>query len=112
MRIPGAEHAVIDPFKIRSYLLSTEHPIGRQKAAFFAMLGYRRANWREFAQLMQEHVATEHAMLMGVTQFGTKYAVVAFVTGQTSSPTIISVWIVRTGETFSRLVTAYPGGIR
>jgi len=113
MRMPSAEHAVIDPFKIRNYLLSTEHPIGRQKAAFFATLGYRRANWREFAQLMRKHVATEHAMLMGVTQFGTKYAVVDFVTGPNKrSATIISVWIVRAGETFPRLVTAYPGGIR
>ncbi len=52
-------------------------------------------------------------MLIGVTQFGTKYAVVEIVTGPNKrSATIISVWIVRTGETFSRLVTVYPGGIQ
>ncbi len=113
MHMLGAESAVIDPFKIRNYLLSIEHHIGRRKAAFFAMLGYARANWQVFAQLMRRHAESEHATLTAVTPFGSKYTVVEYVTGPTTrSATIISVWIIRTGETFPRLVIAYRGELR
>ncbi len=113
MRIPGAEHAVIDPFKIRNYLLSQAHEDGRHKAAFFAILGYHRANWLELNALLRLHAAAEHAQFTGVTPHGMKYTVVEYVTGPSKrSATIISVWIVRNGEHFPRLVTAYRGGIR
>ena len=45
MRLPGAEHARIEPEKIREYLLSPDHPVGRFKARFFASLGYERSRW-------------------------------------------------------------------
>jgi hypothetical protein len=35
-----AEHAVIKPAKIRDFLLSTSHPVGRFEAPFFANLRY------------------------------------------------------------------------
>jgi hypothetical protein len=37
---PDWEKAEIDPAKIRDYLLSLTHPVGRFKAPFFAALGY------------------------------------------------------------------------
>jgi uncharacterized protein DUF6883 len=46
MKLPAAEHAVIARAKIRDYLLSTSHPVGRFKASFFASLGYTNSNWR------------------------------------------------------------------
>ena len=45
MRIPGAERALVDPAKVREYLLSPIHPVGRFKARFFATLGYTGENW-------------------------------------------------------------------
>ena len=45
MKLPAAERAVIESAKIRDYLLSTSHPVGRFKAPFFASLGYTSANW-------------------------------------------------------------------
>jgi hypothetical protein len=50
MKLPEAERAVIAPAKIRDYLLSTSHPIGRFKSPFFTSLGYTRANWRRLEQ--------------------------------------------------------------
>ncbi len=38
--MPGAERGVIEDAKLRGYLLSSEHPIGRFKARFFAALGF------------------------------------------------------------------------
>ena len=40
MQLPNAEQAVVDEVKIRTYLLSSEHPVGRFKAAFFRGLGF------------------------------------------------------------------------
>lgn len=36
---------VIDPVKLRDYLLSRTHPVGRFKAASFLSLGYSADNW-------------------------------------------------------------------
>ena len=35
MSLPNLDRAVIDPAKVRDYLLSDVHPVGRFKAAFF-----------------------------------------------------------------------------
>jgi len=40
VRIRNAEHAVVDPAKLRDYLLSPEHPVGRAKARYFTALGF------------------------------------------------------------------------
>ena len=45
MQLPRADSALCDEAKIRDYLLSREHPIGRAKARFFESLGYTRREW-------------------------------------------------------------------
>ena len=40
MKLPFAERAIVEPEKVREYLLSPTHPVGRFKAAFFHALGY------------------------------------------------------------------------
>ena len=47
MRLPGGERALIDPEKLRDYVLSRAHPVGRFKAAFFASLGYEIDTWHD-----------------------------------------------------------------
>ncbi len=39
MRIPNANKAVIDSEKLRNYILSPIHPVGRFKATFFKKFG-------------------------------------------------------------------------
>ena len=43
--LPNAATAVIEPSKIRDYLLSSSHPIGRFKAVVFTALGYSQEDW-------------------------------------------------------------------
>ena len=43
--LPDSEKAHIDSAKIRDYILSTEHPVGRFKAALFYHMGYNREKW-------------------------------------------------------------------
>ena len=45
MSLPNADRAFVDPTKIRQYLLSEIHPVGRFKAAVFLTLGYSAARW-------------------------------------------------------------------
>lgn len=113
MQIPGAERALVDPFKVLNYLLSFDHPVGRHKAVFFATLGYHRANWHEFAMQLQQHALRDSVALTEETPFGDKYVIARMTTGPNGhSAIIVTVWIVRHGETFPRLVTAYPGRTR
>ena len=49
MNLPNADRAVIDARKVRSYLLSRSHPIGRFKAAFARALPHlprKELSWR------------------------------------------------------------------
>ena len=45
MSLPNIERAVIDPAKIRDYLLAAAHPVARFKARFFVSLGYTADQW-------------------------------------------------------------------
>jgi hypothetical protein len=38
--LPNADRAVIEDAKVRDYLLSATHPIGRFKSVFFVALGF------------------------------------------------------------------------
>ena len=75
MILRGAEHAVVDPAKVRDYLLSHEHPIGRFKAVFVQSLGYAQIDWprlqSDLLDLCRRHDAVEGQ----ASQFGRKYGV-------------------------------------
>lgn len=47
MQLPNSESAIVPEEKLRDYLLSPTHPIGRYKASFFHDLGYEQVNWQE-----------------------------------------------------------------
>lgn len=44
--LPNADRAIIEPAKLRDYLLSEMHPVGRFKARFFHALGYEADAWK------------------------------------------------------------------
>lgn len=109
MKIPGAERAIVDPAKVRDYLLSAEHRVGSAKARFFTNLGFERRNW---AVLQQEllRFATQEAQFGSATRFGQKYVVPGTIQGPAGRVApLVAVWIVLNGEDFPRFVTAYPG---
>ena len=74
MKIPGAERAVVDPAKVRNYLLSREHPVGSAKARFLAHLGFDAQNWTALRDELHRF-ASQEAQLGPVTRFGQKYLV-------------------------------------
>jgi hypothetical protein len=113
VRLPNADRAIVDPAKVRDYLLSPEHPVGRAKARFFAALGFTRATWPDLQRARLAHGAAGAAELLPVTPYGQKYVVRGMLQGPAgASAAAVTIWIVLHGEDAPRLVTAYPEEVR
>lgn len=78
MKLPNAEQMFIPQRKLIDYLLSTTHPSGRSKAAFFARFVFTEAVWESLAAPDER------------------------------TPRIRSAWFIETGDVIPRLVTADP----
>ena len=103
-----ADAAVITARKLQDYLLSTAHPIGRYKAAFFINLGYTSEAWQVLERDLRDLLRGAVPQLE-VTEYGQKFAT----HGQLKGPTgrvasVVAVWIILAGESAPRFVTAYP----
>ena len=110
MKLPGASGAVIDDAKLRNYLLSFVHPIGRYKAAFFARFGYTPDNWRLLKADLLLLVQAAEARQTHVSVYGQKYEVRGIIKGPNGRAVeIVTIWMVRQGEKTPRFVTAFPG---
>ncbi len=110
MKLPNAAIAVIGEAKVRDYLLSPTHPIGRHKARVFARLGYSQDRWHELeADLRAQHLVQD-VENTSESPYGPKYRIRAILIGPAGvSAEIVSVWIIKTGESVPQLVTAMPG---
>jgi hypothetical protein len=109
LQIPNADRAVIEPAKLRDYLLSSTHPVGRFKAAFFLTLGYSAAAWTRLKDDLRSQHLSHDAIAVASTPYGQKYVIRATLVGPAGrSARVSSVWVVRAGEDFPRFVTAYP----
>ena len=110
MRLPGGRRAIIDPEKLRDYVLSRVHPVGRFKADFFASLGYETDNWEDLDRALRAAADQAEAELEERTPYGQKYRIRSILEGPAGrSAEIVSVWIILHEETAPRLVTVMPG---
>jgi uncharacterized protein DUF6883 len=109
VKLPAAERAVMDSRKIREYLLSPSHPVGRFKAAYFARLGYTLESWQDFASSLHAAVMRDEVDSIETTPYGRKFRVRSILEGQGGTRAgVISVWIIRQGEEVPHLVTVMP----
>jgi hypothetical protein len=114
MKLPNRQKAVIPEAKIREYLLSTSHPYGRHKAAFFKRFGFSAESSGVLVSALREHAERYDVVRVDETEFGTRYIVEGQLrTPDGRAPTVRVVWFVERGDNRPRLVTAYPlgGGI-
>jgi hypothetical protein len=108
--IPNADRATIDAAKLRDYLLSAAHPIGRFKARFFAALGFSSPQWTELADAFRIQHLTQAAEASAPTGYGQTFTIRAILVGPTGqSALVVSVWFIPAGGDVPRFVTAYPG---
>jgi hypothetical protein len=109
MTIPNADRAVIDAAKIRDYLLSDTHPVGRFKATFFSALGYSTDSWERLRDDLLNLVRTAPAAPGTPSAFGRTFQVDGMLTGPLNrSAEVRTVWMTHTSEDIPRFVTAFP----
>jgi hypothetical protein len=109
MALPNPDRAVIDPFKVRDYLLSSAHPVGRFKARFFVSLGYTADRWEKLQSDILGVARSGTVSGETVTSYGCKFEVDGILTAPSGrSAGVRTVWIIRAGEDFPRLVTVFP----
>ncbi len=101
---------VIDPAKIRDYLLSSSHPIGRFKALFFFRLGYTLEEWDVLERDLRSVCARGVRRSTIAGPYGVKHVIGGRLVGPSGlTADVTTVWIAREGESSLRFVTAYPG---
>ena len=111
MKLPFRQRVTIPEAKIRGYLLSTSHPYGRHKAAFFKRFGFSAESWGLMASALRAHAEQCDVARVDDTEFGTRYIVEGPLrTPDGRAPIVRVVWFIEKGDNRPRLVTAYPLG--
>jgi hypothetical protein len=109
MRLPNADDAQVEFEKLRYYLISETHPIGRSKGRFFRSIGFDESRLAVLKHGLIAIARTEDIVEAVASPHGTKY----IVDGSIATPSgeqvrLRTVWIVDKGQDNPRFVTAYP----
>ena len=108
--LPAIERAHIEPAKVRDYLLSAVHPVGRFKAVVFEALGYKAEEWERLRDDLLALARTTEEVPGQTSAFGQKYEVSGSLRGPNGREArFICVWLVPTGDGSPRFITAFPG---
>ena len=109
MNLPNADAAEIAPEKMRDYLLNPRHPDGAGKAAFFMALGFDADEPAVFAKALLTLCIQFPVTSVTKSSHGTKYVIDGALISPTGRMAMVrTVWIVDSGLTIPRLVTAFP----
>ena len=103
----NADRAIIEPAKLRDYLLNPANENNGGKWVIFAVLGYTRANWQDLETDLREQHLTQAAVDAGRSGYGVKHEIVASLRGARRSGTIRSFWQYDYGSEVPRFLTAY-----
>ena len=109
MKIPNAEHADIPSAKLRDYLLSLTHPVGKWKAKVFQRYGFHAGNVELLKSGLLVIGKSQDIKETIQSRYGLKYVV----DGSLQNPlgealNVRTIWVVETGKRAPRFVTAYP----
>ena len=107
MKIPGVEHALISR-EVVGYLLNPDHPDGASKARLLAHAGFDITRPEELEQALTAQHLSSDAREGKRSPFGTKYEVTGPLSGPKGSVMATSIWMIRYGESFPRLITLIP----
>src|SRR5687768_3162775 len=101
MSVPNIEQAIIEPGKVRDYLLSAAHPVGRFKCAFFVSLGYSAERWEMLRDDILKLARDADPIAGKSSRHGRKLEVDGILSGPSGrSAAVKCVWNIRTGEQF------------
>jgi hypothetical protein len=109
MKLPNAYLATVSPRKVRGYLLSSTHPRGKSKAAFFRNLGFPAEEPQWLIAELRRHAAENKVFQSTETDFGSRYVVDGWIISPVGATAPVrAVWFVDTGQEIPRFVTAHP----
>ncbi len=109
MKLPNRERAIIPETKVIDYLLSSTHPYGRHKAAFFHRFGFVVESWGILRTAVLQHADEHEVAVVTRSQFGTRYTVEGALSSPDGRrPEVRVVWFVEADDDVPRLVTVYP----
>jgi hypothetical protein len=108
VRLPGHDDVEIAPEKLRDYLLSPSHPVGRFKARLLAALGFTRERPELLEAELRRIAAAGEVAQQEDTPYGRKYTVQGVLAGPTGSRSVITVWFQERDRGRVRLVTVRP----
>jgi len=109
MELPNRSQAVVPREKVVDYLLSTTHPTGRHKAAFFGRFGFGVENWELLVDALLRHVQENDVARQENSPFGIRYVVEGIMVMADGRDALMrTVWFIDTDNDTPRLVTAYP----
>jgi hypothetical protein len=107
--LPNASLAVVESSKVRDYLLSSTHPVGRFKSVVFFALGYTQQDWMRLRDDLRSHAAIGEALAGEPGTYGRKYIVSGTLTGPNGRTSRFrTVWLLETEVSAPRFLTAYP----
>jgi hypothetical protein len=108
VKLPRAEAVQIDARKVRDYLLSQTHPVGRFKARVFGAVGFDDTKTDDFIAEIRRIAAAGDVAEAEDFEFGRKYTVPGELRGPAGTVLVLTVWIQEPGQADVRLVTVRP----
>ncbi len=109
MKLPNREFSYVPHAKLKGYLLSETHAVGRSKAKFLRMIGFNETNIDLLERGLTSIAQTNEITVAISSPHGTKY----IIDGSLRTPSnrlidIRTVWIIDKGQENPRFVTAFP----
>jgi hypothetical protein len=107
--LPNAARVTVPEAKVREYLLSSAHPVGRFKAVFFRALGFSPERWELLRDALLDIGTSGNAVPGQASPFGQKFEIRATLAGPSGRcADVVTVWMVLIGQDFAHFVTAHP----
>jgi len=108
MKLPNGNQAQLGD-KLDRYILNPQHPKGKDKATLFKnRLGTTLENKEILENILLDVAIGHEATIYKQDRYGIQYDIKFPMTTEFGKSLVISCWIIRTGEDFPRLTTAYP----
>ena len=109
MQLPNRANTYVSPKKLREYLLSDSHPVGRFKAKVFTSLGFTEQHLNDLREGLLAIAYMNEVREERQGSYGRKYVLDgALPTPRGTLLQIRTVWMIDAGEDAPRFVTAYP----
>lgn len=108
MRLPNAEHAILDIRKLEAYCLNEDHPIGKHKAKVFrSALTLTAADAAWLREQILKGLPQADASLLHIDLYGIRYRVDLPIRRQNRKAMVRTIWIADERDHVSRFVTCW-----